>query len=262
MPVYRVNKENNYTIISNFVFHDKQLSWKAKGVLSQLLSLPDDWDYSAAGLETLSADGITATRAALIELEKYGYLTRRAIRERGKIVDWEYSIYEKPQVEKPQVEKPQVEKPQVEKRTQLSTKESRPYESNTKKENTDESKAPAELPTPKKATEAELTERFSRFWACYPRRISKGQALRAWMKISPNTELTEKIIAAVETAKKNDSRFREEKYTPHPATWLNGMEWENQYGAEAKEAESRDAKLDTEGFRTTIPDYAAERNNG
>jgi hypothetical protein len=127
--------------MANYHFRDKALSWKAKGILSTMLSLPDDWDYSLAGLATLSDDGMSATRAAIKELEKYGYLERKPIRNNGKFVDWEYSIYEKPQVEKPvvenpQVENPQEEKPQVENHTQLSTKESSTKKQNTKRSST------------------------------------------------------------------------------------------------------------------------------
>ncbi len=75
-------------------------------------------------------------------------------------------------------------------------------------------------------------ERFNRFWATYPRKISKGQAEKTWAKIDPDDALTETIIKAIGEAKQRDSRFREERFTPHPSTWLNGAEWENQYGAE------------------------------
>lgn len=126
MAIFRVEKHTNYSIMSNSHLRDKSLSWKAKGVLSDMLSLPDDWDYSLDGLSTLSSDGMSATRSAIKELEEHGYLMRKPIREKGKIVDWEYTIFEKPLVEKPLVENPQVEKPQVEKplvenRTQLNT---------------------------------------------------------------------------------------------------------------------------------------------
>lgn len=101
-----------------------------------MLSLPDQWDYSLAGLATLASDGMSATRAAIKELEERGYLERKPIRNNGKFVDWEYLIYEKPQAEKPVVENPQVEKPQVENHTQLNTKQSSTKQSNTKKSNT------------------------------------------------------------------------------------------------------------------------------
>ena len=97
--------------MSNTHLKEKAMSLKAKGLLSLMLSLPDEWDYSIHGLEKLSVDGTDSTKKALKELEKFGYLIRRPLKEKGKITDWEYLIFEKPQVEKPQVEKPQVEKP-------------------------------------------------------------------------------------------------------------------------------------------------------
>jgi hypothetical protein len=122
--------------MANYHFYDKDLSWKAKGILSNMLSLPEDWDYSLAGLATLTSDGLGATRTALKELEKKGYLIRRPIRRDGKIADWEYLIFEKPQVEKLVVENQQVENQQVENCTQLNTNQLSTKESNKKKSNT------------------------------------------------------------------------------------------------------------------------------
>ena len=88
-------------------------------------------------------------------------------------------------------------------------------------------------PKPRRRKPSTLTKtqetRFNAFWAVYPRKVSIGDAEKAWAKIEPDEELAERIINAVETAKAFDSRFREIRYTPHPATWLNGREWENQY---------------------------------
>jgi len=97
MPVARVHHTTNYTCMSNYHFRDKSLSLKAKGLLSLMLSLPDEWNYSVAGLATLSSDGETAVRSAVKELEKHGYLTRTPIRKYGKISDWQYDIFEQPQ---------------------------------------------------------------------------------------------------------------------------------------------------------------------
>lgn len=143
MAVFRIEKNKNYTSMANYHFYDKSLSWKAKGILSNMLSLPDDWDYSLAGLATLSNDGMSATRSAIKELEEHGYLIRKPIRRDGKIADWEYLIFEKPQVENQvvenqQVENQQVEKPQVEKRTQLNTNKPKTKKSNTNKPKTKE----------------------------------------------------------------------------------------------------------------------------
>lgn len=136
MAVFRVNRNENYTHMANHHFRDRTLSWKAKGILSNMLSLPDNWDYSLAGLSTLANDGLSSTRAAIKELEEHGYLERKPIRRDGKIADWEYLIYEKPLEEKLVVENQQVENPLVENQTQLNTKESSTKKSNTKKSST------------------------------------------------------------------------------------------------------------------------------
>ena len=122
MAVFRVKKDKNFTAMSNYHFKDKRLSWKAKGILSNMLSLPDGWDYSLAGLTTLSSDGITSTRSAIKELEQYGYLIRQHKREAGKFVDLEYLIFEQPQSENLQSEK----------QPQLNTKQLNTKISNTK----------------------------------------------------------------------------------------------------------------------------------
>ena len=132
MAVFRIEKNKNYTSMANYHFYDKSLSWKAKGILSNMLSLPDDWDYSLAGLTTLSSDGMSATRSAIKELEEHKYLIRRPIRKDGKICDWEYLIFEKPQEENLLVENLLVENQQVENHTQLNTKELNTKELNTK----------------------------------------------------------------------------------------------------------------------------------
>lgn len=99
MGVIRVNKSSDYTVMSNYHFKEKNMSLKAKGLLSLMLSLPDNWDYTVAGLATLSSDGTTSVRSALKELEDFHYLIRSRVYENGKIVDWQYNIYELPQTE-------------------------------------------------------------------------------------------------------------------------------------------------------------------
>ena len=96
MAVVRIKKTKDYTIMSNFHFKEKEMSLKAKGLLSFMLSLPDDWDYSIAGLETLLKESRSTIAVVLKELEQFGFLERKQIRDNGKIVDWEYVIYEKP----------------------------------------------------------------------------------------------------------------------------------------------------------------------
>lgn len=95
--VFRVVKNCNYTTLSNYHFKDKRLSWKAKGLLSTMLSLPDDWNYTIEGLASLADDGIKSTNSGLAELEECGYLVRTQLRgENGQFGTTEYTIYEQP----------------------------------------------------------------------------------------------------------------------------------------------------------------------
>ena len=110
MSVFRINKTQNYTVMSNHHFKEKKMSLKAKGLLSLMLSLPDDWDYSISGLATLSKDGKDSIMSALAELEKFGYLTRtRLTNEKGQFAGVEYNIFEVPQPKNPISEKPNEE---------------------------------------------------------------------------------------------------------------------------------------------------------
>ena len=102
MAVCRVEKNKNYTTMSNFHLRDPNLSNKARGLLSTMLSLPEDWDYTTRGLAKICKDGVDGITAQLKELEKYGYLIRHRIRDsNGRIVDMEYVIYERPHTASP-----------------------------------------------------------------------------------------------------------------------------------------------------------------
>lgn len=96
MGIVRIEKSSNYTVMSNYHLRDKSLSLKAKGLMSLMLSLPDDWDYSIAGLVAIVSEGETAVRGAITELVNNKYLTRERVYENGKIVDWNYTLYEMP----------------------------------------------------------------------------------------------------------------------------------------------------------------------
>ncbi len=107
MAVCRVEKNKNYTTMSNFHLRDKNLSNKSRGLLSTMLSLPENWDYTTRGLAAICKDGVDGITAQLKELEQRGYLVRHRIRDsNGRITDMEYVIYEEPQPVSPDTEKP------------------------------------------------------------------------------------------------------------------------------------------------------------
>lgn len=94
MAVFRVERNSGYTVMSNHHLRNKELTLKAKGLLSQMLSLPEDWDYTLAGLSHINRESIDAIRTAVWELEKAGYILRRQGRdEKGKMTAIEYTIY-------------------------------------------------------------------------------------------------------------------------------------------------------------------------
>lgn len=135
MAVFRVERNRGYTVMSNHHLRNKELSLKAKGLLSQMLSLPEDWDYTLAGLSQINREKIDAIREAIRELERAGYIVRSRERdEKGRLRGADYVIYEQPHTEptpdlptlenptldNPTLEKPMLEKPTLENPMQLN----------------------------------------------------------------------------------------------------------------------------------------------
>ena len=163
MAVFRVERNTGYTVMSNHHLRNKELSLMAKGLLSQMLSLPEDWDYTLAGLSHINREKIDAIREAVKELEKAGYIVRSRERdEKGRLRGADYVIYEQPQprepeaatsggqppildlptlenptLDNPTLEKPTQEKPTLENPTQLNKDISRTNLPKKEKSNTD-----------------------------------------------------------------------------------------------------------------------------
>ena len=98
MAVFRIEKTKDYTVMSNHHLRNQALSLKSKGLLSLMLSLPEDWNYTTRGLAAICKEGTDSIGSALKELEKAGYIVRNRLRDKkGKITDVEYVIYETPQ---------------------------------------------------------------------------------------------------------------------------------------------------------------------
>ena len=158
MAVFRVERNTGYTVMSNHHLRNKELSLKAKGLLSQMLSLPEDWDYTLSGLSYINREKIDAIREAVRELERAGYIKRSRERDsKGRLRGADYVIYEQPQpsdegaasadrqppisemptLELPTLENPMLEKPTLENPTQLNKDISRTNLSKKEKSNTD-----------------------------------------------------------------------------------------------------------------------------
>ena len=178
MSVFRVEKNKGYTVMSNHHLRNHALSLKAKGLLSQMLSLPDDWDYTLQGLAQINKESIDAIREAVRELERAGYIERSRERdERGCLRGTVYTIYEQPHTEptpeepaqalpaseNPTLEKPMLDKPTLENPMQLITKGRNKEKQNTDQSITDSIPFPSGFPdvTAQKRTEAK--ESFERY---------------------------------------------------------------------------------------------------
>lgn len=121
MSKIRVHKTGNFTVMSNYHFKERAMSLKSKGLLSLMLSLPDDWNYSVSGLVKLSKDGKDSVMSALAELEEFGYLNRERItNSKGQFAGVEYNIYEQPQPKKPIADNPILDNEYADKPTEDS----------------------------------------------------------------------------------------------------------------------------------------------
>ena len=152
MAVFRIDKTKDYTVMANHHLRNKALSLKAKGLLSLMLSLPDDWDYTTKGLAMICKDGVDSICSTVRELESAGYIQRRRVRDaHGRLGEIEYTILERPvetagavEAEKaetsPKREKPVLVNPVLENPEQAEPEQEKPAQLNTKKSNTQKSK--------------------------------------------------------------------------------------------------------------------------
>ena len=175
MSVFRVEKNKGYTVMSNHHLRNHTLSLKAKGLLSQMLSLPEDWDYTLQGLAQINKESIDAIREAVRELERAGYIKRSRERdERGCLRGTVYTIYEqphaeptpeeptqeKPALDNPTLEKPMLDLPTLENPMQLITKGRNKEKQNTDQSITDSIPFPSGFPDATAQKRTETKEAF------------------------------------------------------------------------------------------------------
>ena len=192
MAVLRKEKKTNFTVIDNGIFKNPTLSLKAKGLLCQMLALPDNWEYSVKGLETLVSDKRSAITSGLAELESAGYFRREQRFEGGRFAGYEYIVSETPNIknadftfsEKPISENTISENTISENPTQLNTKQLKTKQSIIKKSN----------------TEKYMSE-FEILWENYPRKQGKDKARKAYEKARKSGTTYEEVEQGIENYK-------------------------------------------------------------
>ena len=146
MAVFRIEKTRDYTVMSNHHLRDKSLSLKAKGLLSLMLSLPEEWDYTTKGLARICKDGVDSICAGVRELEEHGYVIRQRVRNaNGQLGAIEYTILEQPRPPEPKPGKPERENPVLDNPEQAlpvlaEPEQENPAQLNTKESSKDKSK--------------------------------------------------------------------------------------------------------------------------
>lgn len=134
MAVFRIEKTRDYTVMANHHLRNTALSLKAKGLLSLMLSLPENWDYTTKGLAHICKDGVDSICATIKELEEHGYIIRERIRNsKGQLTTIEYTILEHPKSPLPEQEKPERENPVLDNPILEEPEQGNPAQLNTKK---------------------------------------------------------------------------------------------------------------------------------
>jgi len=212
MPVYRIKKTKDYTIIANYHLKEKEMSLKAKGLLTLFLSLPNDWDFSSNGITVIVKESRNTVNEIMRELETFKYLKRTAIRnEKGTITDWQYDIYENPYTNYQDMEKQDIEKQDIDNCIQLNTNKLNTNKLNTK------------LISNKEIYKEKM---FEEFYNTYPKKRNKSKTEEWFTKKKPSEELFKKIMLSLEQHKKT-KQWKDEQFIPYPTTWLNQKRWED-----------------------------------
>lgn len=236
--VIRVNKTKNYTVMSNVHLRDKNLSLKAKGLLSLMLSLPEEWDYSIAGLVAICKESETAIKSTLDELKQYGYLiiTKKLPNQTASgRFEYEYDIYEQPQ-EKQAVEEQGVEKQGVENQPlEILTVENH-GQLNTKEINTDNEILNNNITNKQKENATalqsnDIEREFENLWSLYPRKQGKSSALKAYAKARKgNPDVVDAVTTGIQAyVAYIDAKKIEPRYIKQGSTWFNQHCWEDDY---------------------------------
>ena len=234
MAVIRINKTADYTVMSNAHFKEKEMSLKAKGLLSLMLSLPDTWDYSIAGLVAICKENETAVKSTLNELKKFGYLvvTKKKPNEtQSGRFEYEYNIFEQPQVkqaeEKQGIESLWVECQGVENQGQLNTNTSITNELSTDELNNNN---------------ISPEEEFEILWKMYPRKIGKDKALSYYIKArtkKKNPATFEQVKQGIENyCAEIKAKKIETQYIKHGSTWFNNSGWNDEYEVKKESEET------------------------
>ena len=275
MAVFRVEKNHSYTVMANHHLRDERLSLKSKGLLSLILSLPDDWRISIDGMTQFSSDGKDAIRSAIRELTDAGYITRAQTHsEAGTFSGYDYVVHETPVASPssgfPTMEKPTTGNPTTENPTQRNTDrlstilppivpqsdadganpsvslaaDTSPVRGG-KEGETGEAQSGEPPKRKRRATKSAPDYRpdtFARFWAAYPRGEDKQGAIAAWDELKPDDATLQAMSRAL-VRQRASEEWQRGIGIPYAVRWLRRRRWEDEIKAPAPQPESAGGDL-------------------
>ena len=282
MAVFRVEKNHSYTVMANHHLRDERLSLKSKGLLSLILSLPDDWRISIEGMTQFSSDGKDAIRSAIRELTDAGYITRAQTHsEAGTFSGYDYIVHETPVASPssgfPTMEKPTTENPTLRNTERLNTilppivpksdaedanpsvslaADTSPVRGGKEGEKgetaeDDPLRQPAAATSPggrgkRRGTAKKAPDyrpdTFARFWAAYPRGEDKQGAIAAWDELKPDDATLQAMSRAL-VRQKASEEWQRGIGIPYAVRWLRRRRWEDEIKAPAPPPESAGGDL-------------------
>lgn len=229
-------------MLPNCTLRDNRLSLKTRAILAIMFSLPEDWDYTAAGLSTICGAGRDAVRSALRELEKFGYLTRvQRHDESGHFGRNEYIVTDEPAegwpLDDTAVRSPETDEPLTGFPSADEPSAGEPLTDNPTQQNKDCTNTPYSPPDgtarraagKKRAAKAApdwKPDRFAGFWDYYPRGESKQAAIRAWDRLRPDDGLIDRMAQALRR-QMDSANWQAGFGIPYASTWLNNRRWED-----------------------------------
>lgn len=272
MAVFRVEKNHSYTVMANHHLRDERLSLKSKGLLSLILSLPDDWRISIEGMTQFSSDGKDAIRSAIRELTDAGYITRAQTHsEAGTFSGYDYIVHETPAaspssgfptMENPTTGNPTTENPTLRNTERLSTnilpvvpqsdadggnpsvslaadtspvrggKEGEKGEAGEGGDVSESDTPPKRKRRTTKSAPDYRPDTFARFWAAYPRGEDKQGAIAAWDELKPDDATLQAMSRAL-VRQKASEEWQRGIGIPYAVRWLRRRRWEDEIKAPA-----------------------------
>lgn len=237
MAVIRVEKTKDFVVMSNYHLRDKRLSLKAKGLLSQMLSLPDDWDYTVNGLVAINKENRSAIDSALAELRSTNYLLveKKMPNETDSgRYEYIYTVYEQPFNG---AEKQDIEKQGVENQGVVFQYIENPQQQNTKEQNIDNKILNNKNTNntiihamPKKEFEEQCLKEFDVLWEMYPRKQGKSNSQKAYIKARLKGAVYRDVEKGLQNYVEYINRNKvEPRYVKMGSTWFNQKCWEDNY---------------------------------